>query len=208
MQTSNREPLLLLLLTIVALIISALQPYNWVIWFLEVFPILIGGPILIITYRRFKLTPLLYRLIFIHALILMLGAHYSYARVPPGFWFQELLNLSRNHYDRIGHLAQGFVPAILAREILIRRTPLGPGKWLSFLVVCVCQAFSSFYELIEWWVAIIGGQVTDAFLATQGDVWDTQWDMFFALLGAIAAVVTLSSVHDRALKQIQKICIL
>ncbi|WP_457572241.1 DUF2238 domain-containing protein [Desulfovulcanus sp.] len=204
MQASNREPLLLLLLTIVALIISAIQPYNWAVWFLEVFPVLIGGPILIVTYRHFRLTPLLYRLIFIHALILILGGHYSYARVPLGFWLQDLLDLSRNHYDRIGHLAQGFIPAILAREILIRCTPLGPGKWLSFLVICVCLALSAFYELIEWWVAIIGGLAADVFLATQGDVWDTQWDMFFALLGAIAAVLTLSRVHDRALKQIQE----
>ncbi|MBT8763160.1 DUF2238 domain-containing protein [Desulfohalobiaceae bacterium Ax17] len=201
---SNLEPLLLLAIATVALIISAIHPYNWIVWFLEVFPVLVGGPILIVTYRDFRLTPLLYRLILIHALILILGAHYTYARVPLGFWFQDLLDLSRNHYDRVGHIAQGFIPAILAREILLRRSPLVPGKWLFFLVVCVCLAFSSFYELIEWWAAIIGGQAADTFLATQGDVWDTQWDMFLALLGAIVALLTLSGVHDRALEQLQE----
>jgi len=202
---SNLEPLLLLAIATVALIISAIHPYNWIVWFLEVFPVLVGGPILIVTYRDFRLTPLLYRLILIHALILILGAHYTYARVPLGFWFQDLLDLSRNHYDRVGHIAQGFIPAIIAREILLRRSPLVPGKWLFFLVVCVCLALSSFYELIEWWAAIIGGQAADTFLATQGDVWDTQWDMFLALLGAIVALLTLSGVHDRALEQLQEV---
>lgn len=130
----------------------------------------------------------------------MLGGHYTYAHVPLGFWIQDFLDLSRNHYDRIGHFAQGFIPAILTREILIRRSPLPLGKWLFFLVVCVCLAFSAFYELIEWWAAVIGGSAADAFLGTQGDVWDTQWDMFLALAGAVIAQLVLSSHHNRMLK--------
>jgi putative membrane protein len=129
----------------------------------------------------------------------MLGGHYTYARVPLGFWMQDLFHFSRNHYDRIGHFAQGFVPAIVAREILIRRTPLVPGGWLFFLVVCVCLAVSASYEFIEWWAALIGGSGAAEFLGTQGDVWDTQWDMFMALTGAIAAQILLSGVHNRQL---------
>jgi len=140
------------------------------------------------------------RLIFLHSLILMLGAHYTYARVPPGFWFQEWFDLSRNHYDRLGHLAQGFVPAILAREVLLRRSPLQPGKWLFFLVTCVCLAISACYEFLEWGTALAGGESADAFLGTQGDIWDTQWDMFLALLGAMTAQATLARLHDRQLR--------
>lgn len=132
----------------------------------------------------------------------MIGGHYTYAHVPLGFWIQDLLELSRNHYDRVGHFAQGFIPAILTREILIRRSPLVPGKWLFFLVVCVCLAFSAFYEPIEWWAALIGGQAAIAFLGTQGDVWDTQWDMFLAFAGAITAQLVLSTRHNLALKEI------
>ena len=129
----------------------------------------------------------------------MIGGHYTYAQVPLGFWVQDLFHLGRNHYDRLGHFAQGFVPAMLVREILIRRSPLGPGKWLFFLVVCVCLAFSAFYELIEWWTAVMMGQAADAFLGTQGDPWDTQWDMFLALVGAVTAQLLLARTHDRAL---------
>jgi putative membrane protein len=199
---SSREPLALLVLMAVALIVSGIHPYDRTTWILEVAPILIGVPILIATYRRFPLTPLLYRLLFLHALILMLGGHYTYARVPFGFWARGLLGLARNHYDRLGHFAQGFVPAILAREVLIRRTPLRRGGWLFFLVTCVCLAFSATYEFIEWWSAVIGGSAADAFLGTQGDVWDTQWDMFLALIGALTAQLTLARVHDRELARI------
>jgi putative membrane protein len=132
----------------------------------------------------------------------MVGGHYTYAQVPAGFWVQDLLDLSRNHYDRIGHLAQGFIPAILAREILLRLSPLRPGKWLFLLVVCVCLAFSAFYELVEWWAALIGGDSAQSFLGTQGDVWDTQWDMFLALLGAISAQLLLRPAHDRSMETI------
>lgn len=198
-QTGNREPLVLLAIAVGGLFISGLNPADRMTWVLEVAPVLVGIPIAIRTFGRFPLTPLLYRLIFLHSLVLMLGGHYTYANVPLGFWMQELFHFSRNHYDRIGHLMQGFVPAILAREILIRRSPLRPGKWLFFLVVCICLAFSALYELIEWWSALILGQGADAFLGTQGDSWDTQWDMFLALIGAITAQAVLSRLHDREL---------
>lgn len=134
----------------------------------------------------------------------MIGGHYTYARVPLGFWIQEIFNFSRNHYDRLGHFAQGFIPAILAREILLRRSPLVPGKWLFFIVVSICLAFSAFYEFIEWWTAMIEGEAAEAFLGTQGDPWDTQWDMFFALIGSITALLLLSKSHDKALRNIQE----
>jgi putative membrane protein len=151
------EPVALLVLGSIALVFSGIRPYDRVTWLLEVAPILIGVPILLATCRRFRLTPLAYRLIFIHALILMLGGHYTYARVPLGFWVQDLFDLARNHYDRLGHLAQGFIPAMLVREILVRTSPLKSGKWLFFMVVCVCLALSAFYEFIEWWAALLGG---------------------------------------------------
>jgi len=159
-------------------------------------------PIQLATRRRFPLTGLAYALIFVHACILMLGGHYTYARVPLGFWMQDLFHFSRNHYDRIGHFAQGFVPAIVGREILIRSTPLRPGKWLFFLVCCVCLAISACYEFVEWWSALIGGAAATDFLGTQGDPWDTQWDMLMALVGAIAAQVLLSRLHDRRISDI------
>ena len=155
-------------------------------------------PLLLATRRRFPLTPLAYRLLFVHALILMLGGHYTYAEVPLGFWVGKALGFSRNHYDRLGHFAQGFVPAILAREILLRRSPLRPGRWLFFLVACVCLAISATYELIEWWTALATGEGATAFLGTQGDPWDTQWDMFLALVGALSALALLGRAHDRA----------
>ena len=169
---------------------------------LEVFPILLGVPLLIATRRRFPLTPLAYRLLFLHALILMLGGHYTYARVPFGFWLQDLLGLARNPYDRLGHLAQGFVPAILTREILLRRGVLRRGGWLFFLVTCVCLSLSACYEFIEWGSAEIGGASADDFLGTQGDVWDTQWDMLCALIGALLAQLALGRMHDRELEEL------
>ena len=199
-QPARREPLVLLVLAAVALAVSAIRPYDRTTWWLEVFPILLGAPVLVATYRRFPLTPLLYRLLFVHALILMLGGHYTYARVPLGFWAQELFHFSRNHYDRLGHFAQGFVPAILAREVLLRRTPLRRGGWLFFLVTAVCLAISATYELVEWWSAVIGGSAADAFLGTQGDEWDTQEDMVAALLGALLAL-PFAKPHDRSMAQ-------
>jgi putative membrane protein len=181
---------------------SGLRPHDYFTWFLETAPIFIGVPILVATRRRFPLTPLAYRLILVHATILMLGGHYTYAEVPLGFWVGKALGFSRNHYDRLGHFAQGFIPAILAREILLRRSPLRPGRWLFFLVACVCLAISATYELIEWWTALATGEGATAFLGTQGDVWDTQWDMFLALIGALAALALLGRAHDRALSRL------
>jgi putative membrane protein len=201
---TRREPAILLFAVILLLALSrvgALEPGTWL---MEVAPILIVAPILVLTARRFPLTPLVYRLLFVHALILMVGGHYTYAKVPLGFWAQDALGLARNHYDRLGHLAQGFVPAMLAREVLLRGSPLQRGKWLAFLVVCVCLALSATYELIEWLAAVLGGSAADAFLGTQGDVWDTQWDMFMALLGSITALLLLSRLHDRQLARLDE----
>jgi len=200
---SGREPRVLLVVGAIALAVSGVAPHDRLTWLLEVAPILIAVPVLIATARRFPLTPLAYRLIFLHALILMLGGHYTYAEVPLGDWVADALGLARNPYDRLGHLAQGFVPAIVVREILIRRSPLRPGKWLAFLVVCVCLAISAAYELIEWWSALIGGESADAFLGTQGDQWDTQWDMFTALVGAVAALALLGRYHDRQIARLE-----
>ena len=200
---SGREPRVLLVVGAIALAVSGVAPHDRLTWLLEVAPILIAVPVLIATARRFPLTPLAYRLIFLHALILMLGGHYTYAEVPLGDWAADALGLARNPYDRLGHLAQGFVPAIVVREILIRRSPLRPGKWLAFLVVCVCLAISAAYELIEWWSALIGGENAAAFLGTQGDQWDTQWDMFMALVGAVAALALLGRYHDRQIARLE-----
>ncbi len=204
MKRSAREPSILLGLGAVALAVSAVGAYDRLTWFLEVAPLFIGVPILIATRRRFPLTPLLYRLIFLHALILMVGGHYTYARVPLGFWLRDLLGLARNHYDRLGHFAQGFVPAILVREILLRKGVVPRRGWLFFLVTSVCLAFSACYEFVEWISAVLGGSAADEFLGTQGDVWDTQWDMLFALIGALAAQLTLGRLHDRQMEAQQK----
>jgi len=192
-------PRALLLSVLGALVLSGVAPYDRTTWWLEVFPILVGAPVLIATRRRFPLTHLTYTLLAVHALILMVGGHYTYARVPLGFWAEHTFGFTRNDYDRLGHFVQGFVPAIVVREILLRTSPLRRGRWLFVLVTAVCLAISACYELFEWWVALAGGQSAEAFLGTQGDVWDTQSDMFMALLGAIIAQLLLGSVHDRAL---------
>ncbi|HEY3204771.1 MAG TPA: DUF2238 domain-containing protein [Thermoanaerobaculia bacterium] len=194
---ARREPFALFVLGLAALIVSGIHPRDRFTWFLEVAPILVAAPILIATSRRFPLTPLAYRLIFLHALILMLGGHYTYAEVPLGYWMRDLFGFARNHYDRIGHLTQGFVPAILAREILLRKTPLRSRAWVFFLVTCVCLAVSACYEFVEWGTAVATGSAADAFLGSQGDPWDTQWDMLLALIGAVTAQATLSRLHDR-----------
>jgi putative membrane protein len=198
----TREAIALLILTAIALVVSGIGPHDRGTWILEVAPVLIAAPILYFTWRSFRLTPLTYRLIFIHALILILGGHYTYANVPLGFRLQELFDFARNPYDRIGHFAQGFVPAIIAREILLRRSPLKPGKWLFFIVCSICLAISAVYEFIEWWAALLLGQGAQEFLGTQGDHWDTQWDMFMALVGAISAQLLLSGIHDRQLARL------
>lgn len=196
------SPSILLAVVLAALVVSGVAPAERHTWVLEVFPVILGVPILVATRRRFPLSRLLMVLLALHALILILGGHYTYAKVPAGFWAQDAFGFARNHYDRVGHFAQGFVPAILAREILLRLSPLRRGRWLFFLVTCVCLAFSAFYELIEWWTALLGGDSAEAFLGTQGDVWDTQWDMFLALVGALTAQLTLARAHDRSLSEV------
>jgi len=183
--------------------LSRIHPHDPLTWILEIFPVAIVLPLLYLTAKRFPLTPLLYALIGVHCLILIVGAHYTYARVPLGFWVQDALDLSRNHYDRLGHFAQGFVPAIAVREILIRTSPVREGGWLAFLTVATCLAISATYEFVEWWTALAAGVAADQFLATQGDIWDTQWDMFMALCGAIVALLLLSRVHDRTLARMR-----
>jgi putative membrane protein len=185
-----------------ALIVSGIAPRDRTTWWLEVSPVLLAAPILVATAARFPLTPLACTLIAVHALILCLGGHYTYAEVPLGFWARDALGLARNHYDRLGHFAQGFVPAIVVREVLLRTSPLRRGRWLFFLVTATCLAISACYEFIEWWTALLGGQAADAFLGTQGDVWDTQWDMFLALVGALTAQLLLARTHDRALARL------
>jgi putative membrane protein len=180
---------------------SAIGPHDYFTWILEVFPVIVGGALVIATYRTFRLTTLLYVLLAIHACILLIGGHYTYAEVPLFNWLRDQYDLGRNHYDRVGHFAQGFIPAILAREILLRKTPLARGGWLTYIILSICLAFSAFYELVEWWTALLTGEAATAFLGIQGDVWDTQWDMFLALGGAAIALVTLSGVHDRQLRR-------
>ena len=187
-----------------ALAASGIAPYDRLTWFMEVLPVLIAVPVLIATRGRLPLTSLVYVLIAIHGLILIYGGAYTYARVPAGFWLQELLGFERNPYDRIGHLAQGFVPAMVARELLLRVFRIEGRKTVFFLAVCIALAISAFYELIEWWAAVAIGAGADEFLGTQGDVWDTQWDMFLALTGAIPALLTLGRWHDRQLSRLKK----
>lgn len=184
------------------LVLSGIHPFDRTTWTLEVLPILIALPVLWITYKKFPLTNLAYTLIFCHAIVLMVGAAYSYARVPLGFEIANLLELNRNPYDKIGHFFQGFVPAIIAREILIRGGFVRPGKLMSFLVICVVLAISATYELLEWAAAISLGQGADEFLGTQGDPWDTQSDMFFALIGGITAIFSLRHWHDKQLQHL------
>ncbi len=206
---------------------SAVRPHDYFTWFLEVAPVLAGVPLMLAVQRRFPLSTLLLVLVWLHCVILIFGGHYTYARVPLGEWWMQWFGWTRNNYDKLGHFAQGFVPAILAREILLRTSPLGdrgnsrktngpfgsaqgndlasvarPSRWLGFLVVSVCLAFSAFYELVEWRVAVASGSAADDFLGTQGDVWDTQSDMACALVGAVMAIVFFSRLHDRSLAKL------
>ncbi len=178
---------------------SGWSPKDRLTWVLEVFPVIAAVPLLVATRRRFPLTMLAYALIAVHATILMVGGRYTYAEVPLFDWIRDAFHLARNHYDRLGHFAQGLVPAILAREVLLRKTPLRRGGWLFFLVTCVCLAISAVYELIEWSTAAASGSAADAFLGTQGDPWDTQKDMLLAGIGAIVGQLTLARAHDRQL---------
>jgi putative membrane protein len=193
----KRKHQVLLIVLCAVFVWSYVGCYDRFTWFLEVLPVLVAIPILGVTYRRFPLTDLLYTFIAVHAIVLMIGGHYTYARVPPFDWIRDYFELSRNHYDKVGHFAQGFIPALITREVLLRTTALRKGKMLFFLVLCVCLAFSAVYELVEWVVA----EITEAedFLGTQGDVWDTQKDMAYCLAGAILALLLLSRKHDREL---------
>ena len=194
----------LAMLVLLALIWSGVAPYDRATWLLEVAPVLIAAPLLLWSYPRFPLTRLLYWVIAIHSLILILGGTYTYARVPAGFWVQDWFELSRNPYDKLGHFIQGVTPALLAREILLRLRIVAPGKMLGLLSLCVALAFSAFYELIEWWVALLAGQGAEDFLGTQGDPWDTQSDMFMALLGALISISWLSRVQDSQIARLTR----
>lgn len=195
----DRAPWVVFAIWTVALVWSGIGPKDRLTWLMEVAPVLIAAPVMLATRRAFPPTGMLLMLACLHGLILIVGGHYTYAEVPVGFWMQDLFGFSRNHYDRLGHFAQGFVPAILTREILLRRTELQPGGMLVLLVTSVCLAFSALYELIEWCAALILGQGADAFMGMQGDQWDTQADMAMALAGALLAPALLSRAHDRAL---------
>lgn len=187
---------------LLALIVSGIAPYDRPTWLLEVAPVLIAAPILLCTYQRTPLTQLLYVLIAAHALVLILGGAYTYARVPLGFWVQDFFELSRNPYDKLGHFMQGLVPALIAREILLRGGYLVRGRMLNLLAVCVALAISAFYELIEWWVALLAGQGAVDFLGTQGDPWDTQSDMLLALIGALGGLLLFAKLQDRQLTEL------
>lgn len=190
-------PLTWIVVYLGVLVWSVINPHGYPTWFLEVFPALIGGGLLWYTRESFPLTTLTYVLILIHCIILMVGGHYTYAEVPLGDWVRDAFGLERNNYDKLGHFVQGFIPAVITREIVVRKGVFNDTRWRDFFVVCFCLAFSAFYELIEWWVALLSAEAADSFLGTQGYVWDTQSDMFWALLGAALAVVLLGRWHDR-----------
>jgi putative membrane protein len=193
--------LTLLSIGIAVLTWSGWKPHDYFTWILEVFPAIIAGIALTMIYPRFQFTNVVYALILAHAIILMIGGHYTYAEMPAFSWLRDTFGLARNYYDRVGHFAQGFVPAMIAREILVRNRAVNGRHWLFFIVACIALAISACYEFVEWWVAVASGTAAESFLATQGDVWDTQWDMFVALCGAVLALVTLSGVHDRELTE-------
>ncbi len=185
----------------VVLIWSGISPKDGVTWGLEVFPAVLGGLVLWFTRDRFPLTTLVYVLILIHCVILMIGGHYTYAEVPLGDWVRDAFDGTRNNYDKLGHFVQGYIPALIARELMIRLGVFNSARWRDFFIVSFCLGFSAFYELIEWWVALLSDEAADAFLGTQGYIWDTQSDMGIALLGAIMALLTLSKIHDRQLSE-------
>ncbi|HTT08509.1 MAG TPA: DUF2238 domain-containing protein [Gammaproteobacteria bacterium] len=194
--------MVLLIISIALLVLSGIAPHDRLTWWLETLPIFTIVPILIATGQVFPFTPLAYRLMFLHSLVLMVGGHYTYAHVPFGDWMEEWFGFGRNNFDRIGHFMQGCVPAIAAREILLRRSPLFPGRWLFTLVTATCLAISASYELLEWAAAMTLGQAADAFLGTQGDPWDTQWDMLWALIGALTSQLLFSRIHNQQINSL------
>ncbi len=199
MSNRNTIPLSLLGFALVMLVVSGIHPRDRLTWWLEVAPFLIAAPLLLWGYRRMPLTNFVYAFIALHACVLFVGAHYTYAEVPLGFWAENAFGWARNNYDRLGHFFQGFVPALVARELLLRRTPLRRGGWLTFIILSICLAGSAVYELVEWRAAIALGQSAEGFLGMQGDPWDSQGDMAMALVGATASLILLSYGHDRAL---------
>jgi putative membrane protein len=184
------------------LILSGINPRDYFTWILEIFPAVIGFVVLLLTFKKFRFSDLTYYLILVHCYILFIGGHYTYAEVPLFDWIRDVFHQSRNNYDKVGHFAQGFVPAIITRELFIRLKIVKSGLWLSFLTICVCVAISAFYEFLEWFVAVMSGQSADAFLGTQGYVWDTQSDMLFALIGAVCMIIFMSKFHDKQIKKI------
>lgn len=204
MHPDDHLPLALLVVAAGATALSGVGPTDRATWLMEVAPTLVALPLLLGTYRRLRLTTLLYVALCAHACILALGGHYTYAEVPLGFWVRDAFGLARNHYDRLGHLAQGFVPALVARELLLRTSPLRAGRWLFALVTLSCLGISACYELLEWWAALALGQGAEAFLGTQGDPWDTQWDMFLAGVGAVLAQVALAGWQDRQVARLTR----
>jgi len=204
MPTSSRTHIILLIVFIIALLWSGIQPHDYFTWALEVFPAVIGVIVLLATRNRFPLTMLTYCLILIHCCILFVGGHYTYALVPLFDWVREIFQQSRNNYDKVGHFAQGFVPAIITRELFIRLNVINNKRWIAFLTVCVCVTISAGYEFLEWFVAIVSGESAESFLGTQGYVWDTQSDMLYALIGAVCMVVLLSRIHDKQLANLKR----
>ena len=203
---SKKYPTILLTIVLVFWVWSGIKPHDTrLTWVLETLPFMLALPVLLLTYRKFPLTNLAYTLIAIHAMILMLGGHYSYAKVPLGFWMEDWFGWSRNNYDKIGHFMQGFAPAIYVREIVARTSPLKHGKWLGFMSIAVPLAFSALYEIIEWLVSLSDPTDTEAFLGTQGYIWDTQTDMFWCLIGSTVAIILLTKLHDRYLRKIDMI---
>lgn len=195
----KKKNIVLIAILLAITIWSLIKPYDLFTWVLEIAPVLIGTIALLLTYKKFKFSQLIYILMAIHAIVLIIGGKYTYALNPLFEWLKEIFNWERNYYDRLGHFIQGFIPALISREILLRTSPLKPSKWLSFLIVCVCLSVSACYELIEWWIAVAMGETADSFLGSQGDIWDAQWDMFLALIGAITALLTLSKIHDKSI---------
>jgi putative membrane protein len=194
--------LILIGLFIIGLIWSGIQPFDYFTWALEVFPAVLGIFVLVFTFKQFQFTFSTYFFILIHSYILFIGGHYTYAEVPLFDWIKEVFDLSRNNYDKVGHFAQGFIPAMIVREIFVRNNIVTNKKWLNFIVVCICLSFSAVYEFLEWWVALFSGENAEAFLGTQGYVWDTQSDMFYATVGAISMLVLLAKIQDKNISKL------
>lgn len=205
MKSNKRFHLILLVMLLSILIWSVIEPKDLFIWFLEVLPVIIGVSVLICIYAKYRFSNFIYVLITVESIILIVGGHYTYAEMPIFNWIRDTFDLSRNYYDRLGHFMQGFIPAMIAREIIIRNKVINKKKYLSFIVICICLAISASYELIEFVVAKLTGNAADAFLGTQGDVWDTQWDMLMALIGSVTALSLFSRYHDKKLTQLNNL---